>query len=64
MNPNNIPKIPIPSFLRQKVLTRALWDTLRTQLSYDEALTVKASVESSVDEIMRQAVAKAKASSL
>jgi uncharacterized protein (DUF2267 family) len=51
-NISNIPKIPIPAPLRVAVLRRAIWDTLRTRLSYDEANAVKAEAEARVEAVL------------
>lgn len=51
-----IPNIPIPKPLRAAVLKRAIWDTLRTELSYDEAKAVQAETEARVLAVLEDAM--------
>lgn len=50
----NIPLIPIPKPLRVAVLRRAIWDTLRTRLSYDEAKLVQAEAEARCEAVLAE----------
>lgn len=56
----NIPILPIPKPIRAAVLRRAIWDTLRTELSYDQALAVKAEAEARVEAVLVDILKEAK----
>jgi hypothetical protein len=56
----NLPNIPVPGPLRTAVLRRAIWDTLRTQLSYDQASAVKAEAEARVEAVLVDILKEAK----
>ena len=56
-----IPSIHIPTVLRTALLKKAIWDTLRTQLSYDQAKTVQSETEANVFIIIEKAIVRGKA---
>lgn len=51
-----IPNIPIPTPVRTALLKKAIWDTLRTKLSYDQAKTVQTQAEAAVFLVIEDAV--------
>lgn len=55
-----IPALSIPRPLRVAVLRRAIWDTFRTELSYDQALAVKAEAEARVEAVLVDILKEAK----
>lgn len=54
-------KLPIPTEARRAVLNRALWDYLRTGLSYDEAEAIKHEAERKVELLLKDLMDQAKA---
>lgn len=47
-----IPSIPIPKPIRQAVLRRAVWDALRSELSYDQSKAVQAEAEARISAVL------------
>ena len=52
----SIPVIPIPAPLRSWLLRKAIWDYLRTRLTFDQANAVKADAEAAVAAVLEDAV--------
>lgn len=53
-----IPNISIPTVVRTALLKKALWDALRTKLSYDQAKAMQDKVESDVFLILEDAIVR------
>lgn len=54
------PNIPVPKAARVEELHKAIWDYLRTGLSFDEANTVKHEAEASVQALLDGVIQRAK----
>ena len=57
----HIPNIPIPTQARREELHKAIWDYLRTGLSFDEANAVKHEAEAETEALLGKIIAGAKA---
>lgn len=53
---SKIPNIAIPAPVRMALLKKAIWDTLRTKLSYDQAKGVQSQVEAAVSLVIEDAI--------
>jgi hypothetical protein len=51
-----IPKIAIPAPVRSWMMRKAVWDYLRTRLTYDQANMVKADAEAAVSAVLEDAI--------
>lgn len=51
-----LPNVPIPAPVRMALLKKAIWDTLRTRLSYDQAKAVQAQAEAAVAIVIEDAI--------
>jgi len=56
----SIPAIPIPAPIRSWLLRKAIWDYLRTRLSFDEATSVKGQAEAAVAATLEDIIQGAK----
>lgn len=53
---SKIPSVHIPTVIRTALLKKAIWDTLRTKLSYDQAKSVQSQAEAAVFLVIEDAV--------
>lgn len=56
----SIPNIPVPTVARVEALHKAIWDYLRTGLSFDEANTVKHEAEANTKALLDGMIARKK----
>ena len=57
----NLPNVPMPKQARVEELNKAVWDYLRTGLSFDEANTVKHGAEANVRALLDGLMTRTKA---
>lgn len=53
-----IPTVSIPAVVRTALLKKAIWDLLRTKLSYDQAKSVQFQVEADVFLVLEDAIVR------
>lgn len=52
----SLPIVPIPAPVRSWMLRKAIWDFLRTRLSFDQANAVKAEAEAAVAAVLEDII--------
>lgn len=55
---SKIPSVHIPTVIRTALLKKAIWDSLRTKLSYDQAKSVQSQVEADVFLVLEDAIVR------